>query len=221
MCSSPQTTENIRYSLAQAMTVKNIYALLGTAPGTAASGKQRDFTLRTNGTTNTAETVNLFETATTNSTTTNVTINNGDILSVKSVPTSTPAASTLTIGMTGYIAPTSTIDHLAVTGISDPIFRGRTSDVTVTAQDASNATVTTYTGTVTFTSNDSSATLPSNYQFVGGDNGVHTFTAGVKMGTVGEKTVTATDTVTGSITGTQSAITVLPAPQVIIMRGDS
>ena len=65
-----------------------------------------------------------------------------------------------------------------------------------------------YTGTVTFTSSDGSATLPANYTFVGGDAGVHTFTGGVTLVTVGEQSVTATDVAVGTITGSQTAITV-------------
>src|SRR5262249_29383989 len=43
-----------------------------------------------------------------------------------------------------------------------------------------------------------------------GDAGVHTFTSGVTLKTAGNQTVTATDTVTGSITGS-AAVTVNPA----------
>ena len=50
---------------------------------------------------------------------------------------------------------------------------------------------------------------PANYAFVAGDAGVHTFSATLK--TAGSQSLTATDTVTGSITGTQTGITVNPA----------
>ena len=98
-------------------------------------------------------------------------------------------------------------DHLVVTGTS-PVNAGSPFSVTVTAKDSGGSTVTGYTGTVHFTSTDGAATLPSNYTFVGGDNGVHTFTNGVTLHTVGTQTVTATDTITGSITGTSGNITV-------------
>ncbi len=78
---------------------------------------------------------------------------------------------------------------------------GSSFSVTVTAQTAGGATVPTYAGTVHFTSSDPLATLPANYTFVPGDNGVHTFT-GVQLGTAGHQTITVTDTVTSSITGT-------------------
>ena len=59
---------------------------------------------------------------------------------------------------------------------------------------------------VHFTSSDGAATLLANYTFVGGDGGVHSFSA--TLITVGTWSITATDTVTGSITGTQSGIVV-------------
>ena len=54
-------------------------------------------------------------------------------------------------------------------------------------------------GTVHFTSSDGQASLPADYTFIAGDAGVHTFTRHAEDG--GHQTVTATDTVTGSITG--------------------
>ena len=73
--------------------------------------------------------------------------------------------------------------------------------VTVTAKDPYGNTATSYLGTVHFTSSDSSAVLPSNYTFTAADAGVHIFTNGVILKTVASQTVTATDTVTSSITG--------------------
>ena len=83
----------------------------------------------------------------------------------------------------------------------------------VTALDQFGNTATGYLGTVHFTTSDSgaSASVPVNYTFVAGDSGVHTFTGGVKLVTVGTQTVTATDTVSGSITGTSGNIVVSPA----------
>jgi len=81
-------------------------------------------------------------------------------------------------------------------------------DLTVTAMDAYNNVATGHIGTVHFTSTDGSATLPSDYTFVGGDNGIHTFTGGVTFTTAGTQTVTATDTVTPSVTGTSNSVSV-------------
>src|SRR5205085_6053085 len=79
---------------------------------------------------------------------------------------------------------------------------------TVTAKDAYNNTATGYTGTVHFTSSDPQASLPADYTFVAGDNG--TKNVSVTLKTAGSRSVVATDTVTGSITGSAS-VTVSPA----------
>jgi hypothetical protein len=78
----------------------------------------------------------------------------------------------------------------------------------VTALDQFNNTATGYTGTVHFTSTDGAANLPGNYTFSGGDAGTHTFSA--TLNTVGNQTITATDTVNGSIAGTSNTISVSP-----------
>jgi hypothetical protein len=87
-------------------------------------------------------------------------------------------------------------------------------DITVTALDANGNIDTGYQGTVTFSTTDSDAgvVLPADYMFTigqGGDNGVHTFPDGVTLVTVGDQTLTATDTV--SLTG-NVIITVGPGP---------
>jgi len=45
-------------------------------------------------------------------------------------------------------------------------------------------------------------TLPADYTFIGGDNGIHTFSNGVILQTKGAQAVTATDTQSLSVTGT-------------------
>jgi hypothetical protein len=90
---------------------------------------------------------------------------------------------------------------------------GTALSVTVTALDQFNNTATGYRGTVHFTKSDSGAgsSLPADYPFVAGDSGVHTFTNGVTLVTAGNQTITATDTLTSSITGTSNTITISPA----------
>jgi hypothetical protein len=73
-------------------------------------------------------------------------------------------------------------------------------DITVTARDPFGNVAIDYRGTVTFTSSDSLATLPADYSYTAADGGVHTFC--VTLRTVGLHIITATDTSTGSITGT-------------------
>src|SRR5213079_880225 len=76
----------------------------------------------------------------------------------------------------------------------------------VTALDQFNNTATGYGGTVHFTSSDGQAVLPPNSTLT---NGTGTFSATLK--TPGNQTITATDTVTSSITGTSNPITVSAA----------
>jgi len=86
--------------------------------------------------------------------------------------------------------------------------------VTVTAKDAYGNTATSYTGRVHFSSSDagSGVSLPNDYKFQPGDLGIHTFTNGVTLMTDATGvSVTATDTVTGSIAGSQTGITVTRA----------
>jgi hypothetical protein len=95
-----------------------------------------------------------------------------------------------------------TLDHFSVSAPGSAT-AGTAFSVTVVAKDASNNTLTGYTGTIHFASSDSnSPTLPSNYTFVGGDNGSQTFTNGVTLKTSGSQTVTVNDTVQTSKTGT-------------------
>jgi large repetitive protein len=76
----------------------------------------------------------------------------------------------------------------------------------VTALDAFGNIATGYLGTVHFSSTDHHAILPSNYTFVAGDKGVHTFSITFK--TAGKQSLTVTDVATSSITGTEAGINV-------------
>src|SRR5262249_38286692 len=84
-------------------------------------------------------------------------------------------------------------------------------DLTVTAVDPFGQTAVGYTGTVTFSSADPyGAALPADYTFLAADHGAHTFSAGATLYTTGPWDVTATDTATGSISGS-TTVTVSPA----------
>jgi hypothetical protein len=88
-------------------------------------------------------------------------------------------------------------------------------DLTITALDLYGNLDPNYQGTVTFstTDPDSGVVLPADYTFttgVGDNNGVHTFSGGVTLVTVGDQTLTVTDTVSG-IAGS-TTITVGPGP---------
>ena len=119
---------------------------------------------------------------------------------------SVTATDTVTSTITGTsnvitVAPSSTAHfNLAATASISP---GTAFSVTVTAIDAFNNLTPAYTGTVHFTSSDAQATLPANSTLTSG-----TGTFSVTLKTTGPQTVTATDTVTSSITGTSNTITV-------------
>jgi len=117
-------------------------------------------------------------------------------------------SATLTISVAP--GPAST---LVVGGFPSPATAGTAGNSTVTAKDANGNTATGYTGTVHFTSSDGAAALPGDYTFVSGDAGAKTFSA--TLNTAGTQSITATDTATASINGTQSGITVnLPPPAI-------
>src|SRR5438876_1177379 len=93
---------------------------------------------------------------------------------------------------------------MVVPGFRSPITAGTAGNVTVTAQESYRNISPSYLGTAHFTSSDAQATLPANYAFVAADAGVHGFSATLK--TAGSQSLTAIDTVTSTITGSQSGI---------------
>jgi hypothetical protein len=108
--------------------------------------------------------------------------------------TSITGSQTVTVGA-------STATRLSLTGLSNAT-AGTAQTATVTLYDATGSRVTSYAGTVHFTSTDSQAALPADYTFTSADAGTHQFAVTLK--TAGSQTVTATDTVTSSLTGNQT-----------------
>jgi len=88
---------------------------------------------------------------------------------------------------------------------------GQSFIVEVEAKDANHHIATGYTGTVhfTLTTADTNAIIPVNYQFTASDRGEHFFT--FTLSAIGSQTITATDTTTASITGSDT-LTVNAAP---------
>jgi hypothetical protein len=127
----------------------------------------------------------------------------------QTITTTDTATSTIT-GTSGSIRVTAAAaSHLKVTAVTTGT-AGTAFNVTVTAQDPYGNTAISYVGTIHFTSSDAQAVLPANYTFTSTAKGIHTFTSGVNLKTAGTQTVTATDTVTNSITGL-AGIAVQPA----------
>ena len=102
--------------------------------------------------------------------------------------------------------PPPVASHFSVTAPATAA-AGTAFNFTVTGLDASNNTATGYSGMVHFSSTDSQAVLPADSRLA---NGTGTFSATLK--TVASQIITATDTVTASITGSSNSISVSAAP---------
>jgi hypothetical protein len=96
--------------------------------------------------------------------------------------------------------------QLVVAGFPSPTTAGVLQTFSVTAEDAFNNPTTDYRGTANFTSSDGFALLPGSYTFTAADGGQHTFEGA--LNTPGTQSLTATDSVNPSITGTEPNITV-------------
>jgi hypothetical protein len=95
--------------------------------------------------------------------------------------------------------------HLSMSAPTTAI-AGTQFDVTVTASDQYGNTATGYAGTIRFVSTDGAAVLPGSTTLVGG-----TRTLSFVLKTAGTKSITATDTVTGTLTASSGAIALSPA----------
>ena len=104
---------------------------------------------------------------------------------------------------TGISVTIAAATHFLVSGFPSPTTAGVAHSVTVTAYDGYGNVATGYAGTVKITSSDGAAVLPAN---AGLSGGVGSFS--VTLETVGSQSITATDTVSGSISGSQNGITV-------------
>ena len=103
------------------------------------------------------------------------------------------------------------LDHFDISGVLDPETAGAVSNnVVVRAVDPYGNTYTLYNGTVSFSSSDIYASLPSDYQFSTTEQGVHTFS--ITMNTPGEHWVKVFDKNDTNKYGYQYDITVVTAP---------
>jgi ELWxxDGT repeat protein len=110
---------------------------------------------------------------------------------------------------------------LGISGFPATTTAGAAGSFTVTAENADGTTDTGYLGTVQFSSTDPQATIVDpatgksvalqgfTYTFAATDGGVHTFSTTLK--TAGTQSITAADTMTVDMAGTDGSITVKPA----------
>jgi len=86
----------------------------------------------------------------------------------------------------------SSVDHLLLTGLTTPRTAGQSGSITITARDAANNRNYGYGGTISFTSSDPQATLPSAVQFGASQAGEGTV-SGFVLKTAGTQSITAED----------------------------
>ena len=106
---------------------------------------------------------------------------------------------------------------LAVTGFPTTDTAGTSQSFTVTAYDSFGNVATNYTGTVQFSSTDGQASLPASTALSPEDQGTATFTA--TLDTAGQQSITATDSSTSSVTGSETGITVQAAASKFVVAG--
>src|SRR5207244_4457141 len=110
--------------------------------------------------------------------------------------------STITGSQSGISVNPAAASSFVVSGFASPSTAGTAGTVTVTAKDAYGNIATANTGTVHFSLSDALPILPADDAFVAADAGVDTYSVTLK--TAGSQALTATDTVTSTITGSQS-----------------
>jgi hypothetical protein len=113
--------------------------------------------------------------------------------------TATDTASSSVTGAGTVAVSPAAADHIVVSG-PDSASAGVHFDLVVTIQDQYGNTVTGYTGTVTFATDDSDGTLPDDYTFTADDAGSHVFSGGVTLYADGSR-ITVSDTVVDTLTG--------------------
>jgi sugar lactone lactonase YvrE len=132
--------------------------------------------------------------------------------------TDATVSTTVLLTGTGYVE----LSYFTLTVSPSTVNPGQATTLTVTAYNNDNSLDTTYTGTITLSSTDATATLPAGaYTFTAADNGVHVFSSAsptpLTFNTLGTWTVTAVDTATiagKTITGTSNLVTVVTTPTV-------
>jgi hypothetical protein len=121
---------------------------------------------------------------------------------VQSISVNAVVAPTVAGSETGITVTPAAASRFALSGFPTPVLAGTGGTFTVTALDAYGNVATGDTGTVHFTSSDALAGLPADYTFTAADQGVHSFSATVE--TAGAQQLTATDTVSAAVTGSQT-----------------
>jgi hypothetical protein len=134
--------------------------------------------------------------------------------------TNAAVSAPVTLTGTGYVE----LSYFTLVVAPSTVTPGQPTSLTITAYNNDGSVDTTYTGTVTFSSADSTAILPTlTYTFTAADNGIHVFSSTLvpplSFNTLGSWTVTAVDPLTipgKTITGTSNVVTVVTTPAVTL-----
>ncbi len=122
---------------------------------------------------------------------------------------------------TGVTISPAAANHFAVSIVNVPnntVTAGDPFTISVTALDAFGNVATGFLGTVHFTSSDKRAVLPEPFTFTMANKGVHVFGNGVTLETAGNQTVTVTDRVSATITGTSTNIDVVGGGPALVIE---
>ena len=149
------------------------------------------------------------------------TVNGFTLTNAGQSPTITAGDGNLSGTSSGITVSSGTAQSLLVSTGTTTAFTGTLFLVTVTARDGAGNTLTTYSGTVHFTSTDSAASLPADYTFVPADAGQHSFA--VALSRPGTYAVTATAVGSPGITGSTGSVSavVAPPPPTAVLAGIS
>ena len=132
-----------------------------------------------------------------------------DTAGTQTITATDTESSGLTATESGVMVQPAAAEIFSVIGFPASDTAGATGNVTVSACDAYGNVATGYIGTVSLTSSDPLAVLPSSYTFSAVDAGQHRFA--VTLETAGTQSITATDTAADGVTGSDSSIAVKPA----------
>ncbi len=145
-----------------------------------------------------------------------VTLKTAGLQTVTVTDLSRPAGVRVQPGKSSSSVNAAGASSLSVIGFPTTAMLGAPGKVTVTALDAYGNRAVGYRGQIQFSIQGGQAILPGNYSFLASDNGVHSFSV-VPLTLGSGESLTATDTLTASISGSQSGITVVsPATHLAI-----
>jgi hypothetical protein len=125
------------------------------------------------------------------------------------IDNTTVASSGYGLTSVGIAVNPAAVSTLAISGLPATVTRGATQTFTVSGKDPYGNTVTSYSGTVHFTSSDLQAVLPPDTTLTGG-----TGTFQVVFASLGTQSLSVADTSNGALPATQAGITVNAAPAV-------